>query len=383
MTKLILGVIISLSTFLYGQDTKHLQKISQEVKQIIKNENINDKKVMKKLFKIVSPKDDLLKNSYITSNISRTLFLCKRDSKCKMIEKKKSLQRMANAIESKNKLDDNSINKIYTIMDNIDFIMNKTVNEQRKRIKPKSKQELTVIIKNEINKPTSDTPDILKKLSKLYNYNFSNTIIPFYKYNLQFRKCIKKGCFKNLKDKEKKIKELNSKFPKDEVLVYVDFFEDIDSIVKIIKRENNTKKRKEENKKTKEKEKKEQAKQKIFDSLNQMSKKMGFKGYQSGISDLLYRLKNGFTEIELEKDYLWGVTQVDTFVVEGIVGKYVIYTKGNQHDFKIGILKDKNKFYQKYSYIDIDLYYKLHGIREFKTVLGVTQQILIFKVVVK
>ena len=166
-------------------------------------------------------------------------------------------------------------------------------------------------------------------------------------------------------------------------MVYVDFFEDIDTIVKIIKRENNTKKRKEENKKTKEKEKKEQAKQKIFDSLNQMSKKMGFKGYQSGISDLLYRLKNGFTEIELEKDYLWGVTPADTFVVDGIVGKYVIYTKGNQYDLKIGILKDKNKFYQKYSYIDIDLYYKLHGIREFKTVLGVTQQILIFKVVVR
>ena len=116
MTKLILGVIISLSTFLYGQDIKHLQKISQEVKQIIKNENIHDKKVMKKLFKIVSPKDDLLKNSYITIDISLALSQCKKYSKCKMMKSKKSVQQLANMVDTKNKIDDNSINKIYTII---------------------------------------------------------------------------------------------------------------------------------------------------------------------------------------------------------------------------------------------------------------------------
>ncbi|MFK5880655.1 MAG: hypothetical protein QM482_00430 [Sulfurospirillum sp.] len=380
MTKLILGVVISLSTFLYGQNTEHLQQVSQEVKSLIQNENINDKKVIKKLFKILKSNESILDNWYILSEFRRALYLCKRDNACQMISKKKTLMKMANNMDRGHNFDINEFNKLYDTMDDIDFIFNKMVIKQRKTLIPNDENKVIEILNNISKDNSFNSTKILKQMSIIYNYDFLNTKLERdFQYRSRFVKCINTPCFKSAKEYNKKIDKLNKKYPASEVLSYLDFFNSIDKINKKRLSQKLKIKQKIEEEKLSKKEEKNKMREKVFNSLTKMSKGMGFKGYQSGLEDLLYRLKNGFTKIEYEKDYLWGLVPNDDFLVEGIVGKYVIYTQRNQSDVKIGIIKEKNKFYQKDSYLSTDLYFKLFGVQEFKTVLGVTQQILILK----
>jgi len=128
------------------------------------------------------------------------------------------------------------------------------------------------------------------------------------------------------------------------------------------------------------KDKKEQErKNKILNNLNKMAKKKGYKGYQAGLEDLFTRLKIGATKLQFEKDYLWGFASSDDFIMESIVDNYVIYALRNNLNIKVGLLKNKNKFYQKGAYLDTDMYFSLYGVQEFKTILGTTIQVLIIK----
>ncbi len=125
--------------------------------------------------------------------------------------------------------------------------------------------------------------------------------------------------------------------------------------------------------------KKQEARQKIINSLNKMAVKQGFKAYQSGLQDLLSRLKRGFTKVNYEKDYLWGLEPRDNFKVDSIVGEYIIYSFYNDHNMKVAFLKEKNTLYQNGSYMDTDINFSILGIKEFQTILGTTRQIIVLK----
>ena len=92
-------------------------------------------------------------------------------------------------------------------------------------------------------------------------------------------------------------------------------------------------------------------------------------------------LKLDFVSLDYAKKNLWQQDEYDNFIVDSITDKYVIYRDKKNSEIKIGTKKQPNIFYPKNAKLNSDLYFKISKVQEFKTILGLTQQILIIKII--
>jgi len=380
--KNILSLIVLLACFqinVYGD--VDVSKIGKNVRSCIENENISDITTMKKIFHFFQLNEDMLNNNHFKHEFKTALYLCKRDGDCKMKVKKAELLRLSNAYDGrKYRFTEKDMDDVYYMVEQIDYIMNKMVDDSIQKLKSNDDEEMIQIIST---RRDLNYNDVFKKISSIYNYDFlKSRMFQDLEYTSTFAECknSKKTCLpQNNHARKQYLEKLSTHFSQNEIKVFVEFFDDIDRIKKNIA---TTKQKKAEAEKLaiKQKKEKEENEQKaIFNSLNIKSKALGYRGYAEGIEDLLYRLKNGFTSFDVEKKYVYGISPHDDFVVNGIVDDYVIYIKRHDPDTKIAILKRPGKLYQEGSYLDSDLFLSLQKIQEFKTVLGATKQVIVFK----
>lgn len=122
------------------------------------------------------------------------------------------------------------------------------------------------------------------------------------------------------------------------------------------------------------------ARKKHIASRNARAKTLGYKGVYFGITRALNNVKSGKESITDIQPYLIEANWNDEFQVQSIANPYVIYGYHNSHDefIQIAVLKDKNQFYSEDAALVKGLY-KLLGIEEFTTVLGVTKQVLVLE----
>jgi len=99
---------------------------------------------------------------------------------------------------------------------------------------------------------------------------------------------------------------------------------------------------------------------------------LGFIEILTAIKDNEITLKKAKNSMIVQTDEIEGL-----FRVESIVDRYIIYFD-SAYDFRIAIKKQSGEFYGSGKSLHEGAY-KIIGIEEFKTVLGITQQVIIVK----
>jgi len=118
----------------------------------------------------------------------------------------------------------------------------------------------------------------------------------------------------------------------------------------------------------------------LYNAKEERVKRLGYSGFYTGITVHIDELNQGYSTLKSMKGYLLEPSSSDTFYVNSIVDNYIIYinNKNTREYMQIAVEKVNGEFYGNAAPLPYG-FYKIIDSKEFITVLGVKQQLIVLK----